>query len=172
MLVGFYTAGHHTTASTLASLLDHIARDLSVRDALVADSSLIPRAAEEAVRLHAPLHAFFRQATADVDCGGTTIPAGCEVMLNYAAANRDPKVFEEPMQFRLDRRPNPHVGFGHGNHVCVGARLARLEIRVAVEQLLGRLPDVVHSGAGVERLWVGGNLSILDRVPVVFTPVA
>ena len=172
VLVGFYTAGHHTTASALASLLDHIARDPALRDALIADDSLIPKAAEEAIRLHTPLHAFFRQATSDVECGGVAVPAGSEVMLSFASANRDPTVFAEPTQFRLDRRPNPHMGFGHGIHVCVGARLARLEIRIVVEQLLARLPDLAHSGEDARWLWIGGNLLILDRVPIVFTAAA
>jgi cytochrome P450 len=170
-LVGFFTAGHHTTASVMASLLDEIARDHVLRDQLVADPSLIPRAAEEAVRLHTPLHGFFRQTTVDRDIAGTVIPAGSEVMLNYAAANRDPDVFEDPYDFRLDRSPNPHVGFGFGIHTCVGSQLGRLEIRIVIEQVLARLPDIVHTGEVIPAKWEFGNGEILESVPVTFTPV-
>jgi cytochrome P450 len=169
-LVGFFTAGHQTTASVMASLLDEIARDQGLRDQLVSDPSLIPKAAEEAVRLHTPLHGFFRQTTADRDIAGTVIPAGSEVMLNYAAANRDPDVFEDPHDFRLDRSPNPHVGFGFGIHTCVGAQLGRLEIRIVIEQVLARLPDIVHTGEVIPTTWEFGNGEILESVPVTFTP--
>jgi cytochrome P450 len=170
VLVGFFTAGHHTTASVLASLLDEIARDEALRDRLVADPSLIPKATEEAIRLHTPLHGFFRTTTTDTEVAGTEIPADCPVMLNYAAANRDPNVFETPHEFRLDRKPNPHVGFGYGIHTCVGAQLGRLEVRIVIEQLLKRLPDIVHTGEEIPTTWEFGNGEMLERVPVTFTP--
>ena len=169
-LVGFFTAGHHTTASVMASLLEEIARDPVLRDQLAADPSLIPRAAEEAVRLHTPLHGFFRQTTTSRDVADTEIPAGSEVMLNYSAANRDPNVFEDPHDFRLDRSPNPHVGFGFGIHTCVGSQLGRLEVRIVIEQLLARLPDIVHTGEAIAARWEFGNGEILESVPVTFTP--
>jgi cytochrome P450 len=172
VLVGFFTAGHHTTASVMASLLNEIARDPDLRDRLVADPSLIAKATEEAVRMHTPLHGFFRHATTDTDLAGTEIPAESPVMLNYAAANRDPTVFEAPHEFRLDRKPNPHVGFGFGIHTCVGAQLGRLEIRIAVEQLLKRLPDIAHTGEQLSTAWEFGNGEMLEGVPVTFTPSA
>ena len=169
VLVGLFMAGHHTTASTLSSLLDRIARDTHLRDQLAADPALIPKAAEEAIRLYTPLHGFFRQATADVDFEGHEIPATSEVMLNYAAANLDPTVFDCPHDFRVDRSPNPHVGFGYGIHTCVGAQLARLELKIVVGEVLRRLPDLSHTGEDAEWIWSDGNLMALTRVPVIFT---
>ena len=170
VLVGLFMAGQHTTASTLSSLLDRIARDPQLRDRLAGEPTLIPKAAEEAIRLFTPLHGFFRQTTADIEFEGHELPAKSEVMLNYAAANRDPTVFACPHDFRLDRSPNPHVGFGYGIHTCVGAQLARLELRIAVTEVLRRLPDLQHTGEDASWAWSDGNLMALSRVPVTFTP--
>lgn len=105
---------------------------------------LIPRAVEELMR-YVPLLTGFslpRYATADVELGGVTVRAGEAVMIATAAANRDPRVFPEPERLVLDRPANPHIGFGHGVHYCIGAHLARLELRVAIERVLARLPGL------------------------------
>ncbi|MFJ9946696.1 cytochrome P450 [Kitasatospora sp. NPDC091207] len=105
---------------------------------------LIPKAVEELMR-YVPLLTGFslpRYATADVELGGVTIRAGDAVMIATAAANRDPEVFEEPERLVLDRQANPHIGFGHGVHYCIGAHLARLELQVAIETVLDRLPGL------------------------------
>lgn len=105
---------------------------------------LIPRAVEELMR-YVPLLTGFslpRYATADVELGGVTVRAGEAVMIATAAANRDPRVFAEPERLVLDRPANPHIGFGHGVHYCIGAHLARLELRVAIERVLARLPGL------------------------------
>ncbi|MEV6971949.1 cytochrome P450 [Kitasatospora sp. NPDC093806] len=105
---------------------------------------LIPRAVEELMR-YVPLLTGFslpRYATADVELGGVVIRAGEAVMIATAAANRDPEVFEEPERLDLDRPVNPHIGFGHGVHYCIGAHLARLELQVAIERVLTRLPGL------------------------------
>ncbi|MFF9775842.1 cytochrome P450 [Streptomyces sp. NPDC013978] len=105
---------------------------------------LIPRAVEELMR-YVPLLTGFslpRYATADVALGGVTVRAGEAVMIATAAANRDPEVFPEPERLVLDRPANPHIGFGHGVHYCVGAHLARLELQVAIERVLARLPGL------------------------------
>ncbi|MGW2540493.1 cytochrome P450 [Kitasatospora sp. NPDC001574] len=105
---------------------------------------LIPRAVEELMR-YVPLLTGFslpRYATADVELGGVTVRAGEAVMIATAAANRDPEVFEEPERLVLDRPGNPHIGFGHGVHYCIGAHLARLELQVAIERVLARLPGL------------------------------
>ena len=168
---GFFIAGHHTTTSGMSALFHRIATDAQLRDRLVADPSLITAAAEEAVRLESPLHGFFRTTTKDVEIAGTSIPAGSEVWLNYQAGNRDPLVFTDPEEFRIDRRPNPHLAYGHGIHTCIGAQLARLEIRVVTEELLARIPDLVSTGEAPEHRWGGFNIMSLDRVPVTFTAV-
>lgn len=105
---------------------------------------LIPKAVEELMR-YVPLLTGFslpRYATADVELGGVTVRAGEAVMIATAAANRDPAVFREPERLALDRPVNPHIGFGHGVHYCVGAHLARLELQVAIERVLARLPGL------------------------------
>lgn len=105
---------------------------------------LIPKAVEELMR-YVPLLTGFslpRYATADVGLGGVTVRAGEAVMIATAAANRDPEVFREPERLVLDRPVNPHIGFGHGVHYCVGAHLARLELQVAIERVLARLPGL------------------------------
>ncbi|EKX66295.1 cytochrome P450 [Streptomyces ipomoeae] len=105
---------------------------------------LIPGAVEELMR-YVPLLTGFslpRYATADVELGGVTIRAGEAVMIATAAANRDPEVFQEPERLVLDRPANPHIGFGHGVHYCVGAHLARLELQVAIERVPARLPGL------------------------------
>jgi hypothetical protein len=97
-VIGFFLAGHHTTAG-LASLFSAIATDPGVRDALIAEPGLIPKAAEEAIRLETPLHGFYRQPTKDVEVQGCPIPQGSEVWLNYAAGNRDPAAFDRAGEF-------------------------------------------------------------------------
>lgn len=171
VLLGFFFAGHHTTTAAMSSLFQKIATDAEIRDTLVADPSLIPRAVEETVRTCPPGHGFFRQATRDTEIQGTPIPAGSEVWLNYAAGNRDPTVFDDPDAFRLDRQPNPHLSFGYGIHTCVGAALARMELRVVTEELLSRLPDVkVAEGEQVKETWRGATGLLVERLPVAFTP--
>lgn len=141
-LVSLIVAGNLTTVTTMTSLVFHIATRRDVREALQENPSLIPRAIEETVRLHTPSHMFRRVTTREVAVRGVTIPAHCQVALMYASANRDADQFDEPESFRLDRGSNPHLGFGIGIHRCPGAPLARLEVRIAVEELLRRLPDV------------------------------
>ena len=167
---GFFIAGHHTTTSGMSALFHRIATDPELRAQLVADPSGIPAAAEEAVRLETPLHGFFRTTTCDVEVEGTLIPAGSEVWLNYQAGNRDPKAFDDAEEFRAARRPNPHLAFGNGIHTCVGAPLARLEMRIVTEELLARIPDLTSTGEPPTYLWGGLNIMNIERVPVTFTP--
>jgi cytochrome P450 len=169
LLSGFLSAGHHTTSSLLASMLHRVATDRALRDQLVRQPELIPKAVEESLRLDTPLHAFYRRTTGDVEVDGVSIPAGSEVMLNFAAANRDGQAFSCPEEFRLDRQPNAHLGFGFGIHACAGSQLARLESRVAMEALLARLPDIVCTDESVTVNLLGGALAMLERLPVRFT---
>jgi cytochrome P450 len=104
-------------------------------------------AVEETIRLHTPLRWFARTARENVDLGGVIVRAGDRVMLLYAGANRDPTHFDEPDAFRLDRpKTKDHLAFGWGIHRCVGMPLAQLELRVAVEELLGRTARVILDG--------------------------
>ena len=171
-LIGMLIAGHHTTSSAMSSVFRHIASDAVVRDRLRKDPRLVRTATEETIRLDSPGHFFFRETTTDVQVGDVTIPAECPVALNWAGANIDPDVFDNPLEFRLDRTPNPHFGFGHGLHTCVGAPLSRSEIRLAVEYVLERLPDIELAvpADSLTYRFVGGNLAVLEELPVRFTP--
>jgi hypothetical protein len=119
---------------------------------------------EEVLRWTSPVVHFARTATADVELGGQKIRAGDALALFYASANRDEEVHHEPFAFRVDRRPNRHLAFGVGEHVCLGAHVARLELRAILAELLRRLDHCELAGP-VVRLrssTVGG----LKSVPV------
>jgi cytochrome P450 len=137
-------AGHKTTANQLSS---HVFALLETRERwrdLVADPELVPAAVEELLR-YAPLSPASdntRIAKEDLMLGGQLIRAGEAVMVNYAAANRDPVVFPDPDQLNFHRELNPHVSFGHGLHHCLGAPLARMELQLALGALVRRLPGL------------------------------
>jgi cytochrome P450 len=131
---------------------------------LRADASLVDPAVEEIVRWITPVIQFCRTATRDTELRGKTIRAGQNACLFYASANRDEEVFEAPDVFRIDRVPNRHIGFGVGEHVCLGAHLARLELRQAFAALRERLESFEPAGP-VERAkssFVGG----IKRAPL------
>jgi cytochrome P450 len=116
----------------------------------VADPSLIPTAIEEVLRFESPVVGLARTTTRDVEVRGVLIPAGSKVQMNYASANRDDRAFVDAHVFDLDRTDQRHLAFGHGIHFCLGAALARLEGRVALEELLARHPG--YRVLGLERL--------------------
>jgi cytochrome P450 len=121
----------------VGSICVHLARHPELQQQLRADASLLPRAIEELLRLYTPYRGFARTANRDVEFHGRTIREGEPIALLYASANRDEAVFENPDEFVLNR-PNiaDHLAFGMGPHVCLGVPLARLELRVAIEELL------------------------------------
>lgn len=111
----------------LGDMCAHLSNDRDLQSRLRADPSLIPAAVEEFVRLYVPYRGFCRTPTRAVDLHGRTIPAGQPVTMTYAAANRDPEVFEDPNSFILNRENiNSHLGFGKGRHRCAGMPLARM----------------------------------------------
>jgi cytochrome P450 len=135
-------AGHETTVGAIGGMLRQIAGDTSIRDELRDDPTLIPAAVEEALRLEPPLMGLGRTSSKNVTLGGVTVPEAERVMLLFGAANRDESVFVDAEQFRLDRDHNRHLSFGVGIHRCLGAPLARLEMRVILEEVLRRMPDI------------------------------
>lgn len=141
-MFGFMHAGHHTTTSALGSLLFYVLKRPDLRARTLHDERFLARCIEEVVRLHPPFHAFHRTTVAPLEIDGVPIPQGSTIRLNYASANRDELFYDHSDQFDPDRTVRPHMGFGFGRHVCVGAPLARLEMKVAVQTLLGRLPDI------------------------------
>jgi cytochrome P450 len=133
-----FAAGSETTRNAIAGgLLALIERPEQLR-ALRAAPVLLPTATEEMLRWTTPSPSKRRTATSDVELAGHSVAAGEKVLFWEGSANRDERVFDRSMEFDVARDPNPHLAFGHGIHFCLGANLARLEIRVMFEELLGR----------------------------------
>ena len=109
-------------------------------------------AVDEILRFDSPTQGLSRVLTTDVTLHGTTIPAGARVHLLFASANRDERQFPDPDRFDVTRTPNQHLAFGFGNHYCLGASLAKMEIKVGMEELLRRAPDYAISADGIERM--------------------
>ena len=132
-----FAAGQETTAKLLAVALKYLAENPELQDELRADPDKIPKFIEESLRIESPVKADFRLALRDTSVGGVDIPAGTPVMLLNGAANRDPRRFECPDEFRVDRHNSrAHMAFGRGNHTCPGGPLARAEGRVSLERIL------------------------------------
>jgi cholest-4-en-3-one 26-monooxygenase len=138
---------------------------------LLADPALAATAAEEIVRWVSPVNLFRRTATCDTELGGQAIAEGDKVVVFYASANRDENVFTAPQEFDIARDPNPHVGFGGGGpHFCLGRHLAALELRVLLQTLAERMPDIRLDG---EASRLRSNfLNGIKHMPVRFTPSA
>jgi len=170
LLAAFLGAGHHSTTSAMASLIYEVFSKPEIRDALKADPGRIPVAVEEVLRLRPPFFGFYRRTTKSTTVAGTEIPAGCDVYMGWAAANRDPKVFDSPTEFRIDRPSSRHMSFGFGLHTCPGATLARMELRVLLEELLRRIPDLKVATDKPLYQFGGGDYSFMAALPVTFTP--
>ena len=163
-------AGNETTRNALTGGLLAFSRFPAERDRLIAEPDLIDSAVEEIVRYVSPVISFTRTITETHEYKGRTFVEGQKVLMLYQSANRDEDVFDAPDEFRIDRDPNPHVGFGIGTHFCLGANLARAEINVVFEQLFQRLHDLrVPDGVTPPR---GENTLViaLKHLPAVFTP--
>lgn len=135
-------AGVETTYRSLGNLMFGLMSDVELFDTVRKDRSLLPQAIEEAVRWEPPLLIITRVATKDTELGGVAIPKGSAVMPMLGAANRQEDRYENPNSFDIHRPARSHMGWGHGVHVCLGMHLARLEMRVAMNLLLDRLPNL------------------------------
>lgn len=140
------TAGHDTTAATTATSMWVLAERPDLLAELKADPSLIPDFIEESIRWATPIQHFIRSATEDYEIRGRTIRKGDLVYLSYLSANRDEEVFDDPYTFNIHRRPNRHVGFGFGGHVCLGVHLARTEMTALWNALIPRLKSLELAG--------------------------
>ena len=163
---GYYTivatAGHDTTSSSTAAALQALAGNPDEFARVKADPSLIPGLVEEAIRWATPVKTFMRSATEDAEIAGQKIAAGDWLMLCYASGNRDEAVFEEPYVFRSDRKPNKHLSFGYGAHLCLGQHLAKMEMRILFEELLPRLASLEPDGeAKLTQSWFVNGLKSL-----------
>jgi cytochrome P450 len=135
-------AGNETTTNLLGGMFDTLARDPDSYNRIRADHSLIPLAVEEQLRYSSPVQNLFRTARTDYRVGEVTIPAGARVLLSFGAANRDPRVFDEPDVYRVDRNPSQHIAFGFGAHLCLGAQLTRMEAQAVLRELVSRASRV------------------------------
>lgn len=169
-MTGIFVAGHETTTSALGTLLLHALPSTELRGRMLAEERVMAAAIEEAVRLFSPFQAFHRTTTGPVNFGEVTIPAEQTVRLCYGSANRDPDVYDKPEVFDPDRPANTHLGFGFGRHTCVGAPLARLEMKTAFRQLLRRLPDIQLVEAEPAYTVLAGTLIAPKTCRVTFTP--
>jgi cytochrome P450 len=161
-------AGNETTRNATSGGMLAMMENPAQRQRLIDDPSLMPLAIEETVRWTSPVVHFTRRATKDVEIRGQLIKKDEDVCLWYPSANRDEDVFENSETFDVGRTPNDHIAFGKGEHFCLGANLARLELRVIFEEMLRRIPDMELAGPP-ERLrsnFIGG----IKRMPVRFTP--
>jgi cytochrome P450 len=168
-------AGNDTTRTAISHGVHLLAQNPDQRAKWAADlDGLTQPAIEEIVRVAAPVTFMRRTVTHDLTLSGQDFVEGDRMVLFYGAANRDPKAFDDPESFKIDRTPNSHVGFGGpGPHFCLGAHLARRELSVVFRQLFSRLPDLEVTGelAPLEAMGiplVGG----VKHLPVSFTPSA
>ena len=163
-------AGNETTRNAISGGMLALSENPVQREKLANDLSLLPSATEEILRFVSPVISMRRTATCDLELGGQKIRENEKVVMFYPAANRDPKVFENPDTFDIERDPNVHLAFGWGPHFCLGANLARGEIRSVFAELLTRLPDIEVSGE-VRRLR-SSTVNSIKSMPVRFTPEA
>jgi len=159
-------AGIDTTWSAIGSSLWHLAKHPHDRRRLAREPELMPTAIEELLRAYSPV-TMARVVTQDIDYAGCPMKEGDKVLMNFPAANRDPTAFDHPEVVQLDRLHNRHVAFGSGIHRCAGSNLARMELRVALEEWLNRIPEFSLSEAE-EITWAGGQVRGPRKLPVVF----
>ncbi len=149
--LGYYviiaTAGHDTTSSSTAVAMWALSQYPELLPRLKANPGLIPQFIDEAVRIASPVRHFMRTAAADTEIRGRQIRKGDWLMLCYGSANRDEEVFDSPFEFNIDRKPNRHLSFGLGAHICLGQHLAKMEMRILFEELIPRLQRVELAGA-------------------------
>jgi cytochrome P450 len=157
-------AGIDTTWSAIGAGLWHLAGHPDDQARLRAEPSLMPTAIEEMLRYYSPV-TMARYVTADTEFNGCPMHEGDKVLLTFPAGNRDPAIFEDPDEFHIDRLHNRHVAFGAGIHRCLGSNLARMELRVAIETFLERIPTfTLDEPAGAA--WSGGQVRGPRRVPL------
>ena len=162
-------AGNETTRNLMSGGMHAFFQQPEQWQRLLQDRSLLPTAVDEMLRYVSPVMNFRRQATQDLSLGGQQIKADDKVVFFHVSANRDEAVFDAPDRFDVGRDPNPHIAFGGGGpHFCLGANLARMEIRIMMEHLLDRMPDLAPAGPAqrLQSSFING----IKHLPVTFTP--
>ena len=161
-------AGNETTRNGISGGMQLLIENPDQRKKLLDNPDLLNSAVEEMVRLVSPVRSFARTVVEDTELGGKKLEKGQWVLIVYGPANRDPKVYDDPNRFDVTRKP-AHLGFGIGSHFCLGANLARMEMRVAFEELLRRLPDMEYADGGPV-LEPSPLVRTCSRMQVRFTP--
>lgn len=162
LIIGGQETTRNATSGGMLALIENPAQ----RELLIRDRSLLPTAVEEVLRYTSPITHIMRTATRDIEMHGQHIKRGDRVVIWNASANRDEAQFPDPDRFDITRTPNEHVALGHGEHFCLGANLARLELRVMLDEVLNRLPDLKRSGQ-VQRLY-SNFVAGIKHMPVRF----
>jgi cytochrome P450 len=162
-------AGIDTTWSAIGSALWYLAKTPVDRDRLIAEPELLPTAIEEFLRAFSPV-TMAREVVKQTEIGGCPIKPGNMVLLSFPAANRDPTVFADADKVVIDRKQNPHAAFGLGIHRCIGSNLARMEMTVAIEEWLKRIPDFRLDPAG-KIAWSEGTVRGPRHLPMLFGKV-
>ena len=165
ILIGGDETSRHVMTDGMLALMAHPDQMAILRD----DPSKIEVGVEELLRWVTPIKNMSRTVTRDVELHGETLREGDQLILMYPAANRDPRVFDDPDTLDVQRNPNPHLAFGFGPHFCMGASLARMELRVMFGELLRRLPDLHLAGDPLPRR-ASNFISGPEAMPVAFTP--
>jgi len=160
-------AGNETTTNLISNAVALLDQYPDQRRQLIDDPSLLPAAIEEFLRFESPVQGLSRTLRKDTVIHDHTIPQGAQLLLLYASANRDERRIDDPERFDISRDTKPHLAFGFGTHFCLGASLARLEARIALEELLARMPDFRVDFAASERLG-GGVVRGWGALPLEF----
>lgn len=172
LLNGFFLlmviAGNETTRNTVTGGMKALIEHPDQRRKLIDNPALIPTAVDEILRWVSAVAYMRRTATEDTEIRGQKIAKGDKIAMWYGAANRDEDIFENPDAFDVAREPNDHIAFGYGQHRCLGARLAQLQLRVMIGEILARIPDMEFNGE-VKRLR-SNFINGIKYMPVKFTP--
>jgi len=169
-IIGYYlillTAGHETTRTAMSGAVHALMGNPGELRKLRENPGLMDPAIEEFVRWTSPVNQFARTATEDYALRGKMIRKGQAVCLFYGSANRDEEVFEKPFEFRIDRSPNPHLGYGIGAHFCLGASLARMEMKVFFEEFISRLDIGSLEPAGEPEYLASNFVGGIKHLPI------
>jgi cholest-4-en-3-one 26-monooxygenase len=162
--------GAETTRTVIGSMIRELALQPDQRAILLRRPELLTDAVEEFIRWVSPVLNMRRTVTEDHELHGQRLAAGDQVLLLYGAANRDPRAFSRPDDLDVTRHSIRHLAFGHGTHLCLGTHLARLEIRVAFQELLRRMPDWELTDPAEPRIIPSSFARAYDRINITFTP--
>jgi len=170
LCVTLMIGGIDNTYRLISALLWRLSWDVELRQRLIANLALIPATVEEALRYYSPAYTG-RIVTKDQHFHGVEMRTGDLVLIGNPLANRDPRAFEHPNQFMVERSPNNHIALGLGIHRCLGAHLIAIEAKIVIEEFLTRLPEFWLDET-LSTKWIGGQVAGLEHVPVCFPPAA